>query len=64
MADIETTLSLLPTEIEELRTRGYVFRSFLENKVNVLAEQWEEVQGRVPGGGPAHAGTRAGGRRG
>ena len=47
MADIETTFSLLPTEIEELRTRGYVFRSFLENKVNVLAEQWEEVQGRV-----------------
>jgi len=47
MADVETNLSLLPTEIEELRTRGYVFRSFLENKVNVLAEQWEEMDNRV-----------------
>ena len=47
IADIETALSLLPTEIEELRTRGYVFRSFLENKVNVLAEQWEEMDNRV-----------------
>ncbi len=47
MGDIETTLSLLPAEIEELRTRGYVFRSFLENKVNVLAEQWEEMHDRV-----------------
>jgi predicted nucleic acid-binding Zn-ribbon protein len=47
MADIETTLSLLPAEIEELRTRGYVFRSFLENKGSVLAEQWDEVYDRV-----------------
>ena len=47
MGDLETTLSLLPAEIEELRTRGYVFRSFLENKVNVLAEQWEETHRRV-----------------
>ena len=47
MAEVETALSLLPAEIEELRTRGYVFRSFLENKISVLAEQWEEMQGRV-----------------
>jgi len=47
MADMETALSLLPAEIEELRTRGYVFRSFLENKVNVLAEQWEDMHDRV-----------------
>ncbi len=47
MANLETTLSLLPTEIEELRSRGYVFRSFLENKINVLAEQWEEMDNRV-----------------
>ena len=45
--DITTTLSLLPTEIEELRTRGYVFRSFLEQKVSVLAEQWAKTQGRA-----------------
>jgi len=47
MGDIETTLSLLPAEIEELHTRGYVFRSFLENKVKVLTEQWEEMDDRV-----------------
>jgi hypothetical protein len=46
-ADIETALSLLPTEIEELRNRGYVFRSFLERKVDVLAEQWEDIDDRV-----------------
>jgi len=47
MADLEATISLLPAEVEELRTRGYVFRSFLENKVQVLAEQWGEMQGNV-----------------
>jgi hypothetical protein len=47
ISEIETALSLLPAEIEELRTRGYVFRSFLERKVEVLAEQWEETRGRV-----------------
>jgi hypothetical protein len=45
--EIETALAMLPPGIEELRTRGYVFRSFLDNKVSVLSEQWEEVQGRL-----------------
>ncbi|MGD8996986.1 MAG: hypothetical protein PVH80_02675 [Anaerolineae bacterium] len=43
MEDQQTTLSLLPPRIGELRSRGYVFRSFLEKKVGVLAEQWEET---------------------
>jgi hypothetical protein len=47
MADVETTLSLLPNEIDNLRTRGYVFRSFLEDKVSVLAGQWDEIKDRV-----------------
>jgi hypothetical protein len=47
MAEVETALSLLPTEIEELRTRGYVFRSFLENKVDVLCRQWDEMKDQV-----------------
>jgi len=46
-ADIETTLSLLPTEIEDLRTRGYIFRSFLERKVDVMAEQWKKMRSRI-----------------
>jgi hypothetical protein len=45
--EIETTLSLLPSEVQELRARGYVFRSFLEHKANVLAEQWDEAHDRV-----------------
>ena len=47
MADVETSLSLLPTDVEQLRARGYVFRSFLERKVEVLTEQWEEMRDRV-----------------
>jgi hypothetical protein len=47
LSEIETTLSLLPTEIEELRSRGYVFRSFLERKVGVMAKQWAEVHDRA-----------------
>ena len=46
---VATTLSLLPSEIQQLRTRGYVFRSFLENKTGVLGEQWKEVHSRASG---------------
>jgi archaellum component FlaC len=47
MEEIETTLSLLPAEVEQVRARGYVFRSFLENKVDVLASQWDEARDRA-----------------
>ncbi len=47
LEDIATGLTVLPTEIAGLRTRGYVFRSFLENKINVLTEQWGETHQRV-----------------
>jgi hypothetical protein len=47
MEEIETTLSVLPAEVEELRTRGYAFRSYLENKIKVLDEQWDETHPRV-----------------
>ena len=47
LADVETTLAVLPSEIERLRTRGYVFRSYLENKIEVLAGQWEETHDRA-----------------
>jgi hypothetical protein len=47
MEEIETALAMLPTELEKLRTRGYAFRSFLENKVQVLAGQWDETHERV-----------------
>lgn len=33
----------LPTSIKEVRDRGYAYRSYLEYKVEVLEEQWTEV---------------------
>jgi hypothetical protein len=33
----------LPTTIQAVRDRGYAYRSYLEYKVEVLEEQWEEV---------------------
>lgn len=36
-----------PDAISKLRSRGYVFRSYLEDKVEVLATQWDAVQGKI-----------------
>jgi hypothetical protein len=47
MEDLQTKLSLLLPAIEKLRSRGYVFRSFLERKIGVLEEQWEKTRARV-----------------
>lgn len=47
LQDIQTTLSLLPTDIATLRDRGYVFRSFLERKVEVLVRHWEDTSQQV-----------------
>jgi len=47
MEEVGTKLSLLPSKIEQLRTRGYAFRSFLENKVQVLTEKWEQTRASV-----------------
>jgi hypothetical protein len=47
MSEIDSALSLFPGEIEQLRTRGYVFKSFLERKVEVLDEQWGDLRAQV-----------------
>ncbi|HEY74742.1 MAG TPA: hypothetical protein G4O00_00995 [Thermoflexia bacterium] len=47
LADIEAMLTTLPAEIETLRSRGYVFRNYLERKVEVLSKQWADMQDRV-----------------
>ncbi|OQX61782.1 MAG: hypothetical protein B6I38_05115 [Anaerolineaceae bacterium 4572_5.1] len=41
--EIQTTLSMLPSKLVELRTRGYVFRSFLEDKVDALDKEWGRI---------------------
>jgi hypothetical protein len=47
MGDIESALSMLPAEVEAVRTRGYAFRSFLDRKAEVLTEQWAELRDSV-----------------
>jgi hypothetical protein len=47
LEDVDSALAMLPAEIERVRARGYVFGSFLERKVEVLANQWAEMRARV-----------------
>ncbi len=47
LEDTDSTLATLPVGLETLRSRGYVFKSFLEKKITVLQEQWDDMQERV-----------------
>jgi hypothetical protein len=47
MEEVGTKLSLLPSKVEQLRTRGYAFRSFLENKIQVLTDKWRQTRASV-----------------
>lgn len=38
--DIERVLNALPGMLTELRSGGYVYKTFFENNLNTLAEQW------------------------
>jgi len=42
-----TTLQTLPDDIQQIRNRGYTFHSYLEDKVVVLAERWDEVNDKI-----------------
>ena len=44
---IDTDLHALPTSVQQTRTRGYVFKSYLERKTEVLAQQWVETRPRI-----------------
>ena len=37
----------LPESLTEVRRRGYTFRSYLENKIEVIAEQWDDINGKI-----------------
>lgn len=43
MGRVEGTLMGLTSDLEALRMQNYVFGSFLENKISVLADKWEQV---------------------
>jgi predicted nucleic acid-binding Zn-ribbon protein len=45
--EISSQLAQLPLSIEEIRSRGYAFKSYLERKAEVLKEQWRELSPRV-----------------
>lgn len=45
--DIGAQLRDLPASVQQLRTRGYVFKSFLERKSDVMAQQWTESRPRI-----------------
>lgn len=40
-------VATLPAEIETIRKRNYVFRSYLEHKAEVFAEHWADIRRRV-----------------
>ncbi len=42
--DIESTLSQLPARLREARTRGYVFKNYLEKQIESLKEQWDSMR--------------------
>lgn len=37
----------LPEAIDGVRSRGYKFRSYLENKIEVMAGQWDDINDRI-----------------
>jgi len=47
LEDISSQLGRLPLSIEEIRTRGYVFKSYLERKAEVLEKQWHDILPRL-----------------
>jgi hypothetical protein len=47
LAELETTVDNLPSAIQAIRDRGYVFKSYLEKKATTLATQWGDLRPRL-----------------
>lgn len=47
LEDIEGAVNALPANAENIRARGYVFKNYLEKKVETLATQWRDLRPRV-----------------
>jgi len=47
VSNLGASVQKMPAEIEEVRSRGYAFRSYLENKAEVFQEHWEDIKRRV-----------------
>lgn len=40
-------IETLPERIAQIRSRGYIFHAYMENKTEVLATQWDQMNDRV-----------------
>ncbi len=47
LEDVNSAIGALPPNIENIRSRGYVFKSYLERKAQTLATQWAELRPKV-----------------
>lgn len=47
LEDIDTKLSQMPGQLAEARTKGYVFKSYLEEQISALQDQWAQIRGNV-----------------
>lgn len=47
ISSITNDVARLPEMIADIRRRGYVYRSYLEQKGEVLAQQWRDSQGQI-----------------
>ena len=47
LGTLDSLLSNLPAAVEEVRRGGYVYKGFLEKKVEVLREQWKGLRDRI-----------------
>jgi hypothetical protein len=47
LEDIESAINALPANLENIRARGYVFKNWLEKKVEALTTQWRDLRPRV-----------------
>lgn len=47
LEDLHSAVGALPANLENIRSRGYVFKSYLERKVETLATQWRDVRPKV-----------------
>jgi hypothetical protein len=47
LEDVSAAIAELPANVENIRARGYVFKSYLERKVETLTQQWTELRPQV-----------------
>jgi hypothetical protein len=47
LEDIGAAVAELPVNIENIRSRGYVFKSYLERKADTLNQQWAQLRPQV-----------------